>query len=155
MKYYPYPKTDPIKDYIPIPKQITRLGLNSGEIAVYTCLMDLENRITYQCYPSYKTIGKAIGMSVNTVRKYVDSLVEKKLITVEPTKVRLKNGKTRNGNLLYTIRPIGEAQGHFYAEQLKKAEREKARHEIEQKLKEYDRKHPKSSGLMPSSKEAG
>lgn len=34
MKYYPYPKTDPVKDYIPIPKQITKLGLNSGEIAV-------------------------------------------------------------------------------------------------------------------------
>lgn len=120
MKYYPYPKTDPVKDYIPIPKQITRLGLNSGEIAVYTCLMDLENRITYQCHPSYKTIGKAIGMSVNTVKKYVDSLVEKKLITVEPTKVRLKSGKVRNGNLLYTIRPIQEAVEFYYQNQLEK-----------------------------------
>ena len=118
MKYYRYPKTDPVKDYIPMPKQITRLGLNSGEIAVYTCLMDFENRKTFQCYPSYKTIGKVLGMSVNTVRKYVDSLVEKKLITVEPTKVRLKNGKTRNGNLLYTIRPIGEAVKYYYEQQL-------------------------------------
>lgn len=123
MKYYPYPKTDPVKDYIPIPKQITRLGLNSGEIAVYTCLMDLENRITYQCYPSYKTIGKAIGMSVNTVKKYVDSLVEKKLITVKPTKVRLKNGKVRNGNLLYTIRPIWEAVEYYYEQQLIKLDK--------------------------------
>lgn len=123
MKYYPYPKTDPVKDYIPIPKQITKLGLNSGEIAVYTCLMDLENRITYQCYPSYKTIGKAIGMSVNTVKKYVDSLVEKKLITVEPTKVRLKNGKVRNGNLLYTIRPIWEAVEYYYEQQLIKLDK--------------------------------
>ena len=123
MKYYPYPKTDPIKDYIPIPKQITKLGLNSGEIAVYTCLMDLENRITYQCYPSYKTIGKAIGMSVNTVKKYVDSLVEKKLISVEPTKVRLKSGKVRNGNLLYTIRPIWEAVAYYYGQQLIKSDK--------------------------------
>ena len=123
MKYYPYPKTDPVKDYIPIPKQITKLGLNSGEIAVYTCLMDLENRITYQCYPSYKTIGKAIGMSVNTVKKYVDSLVEKKLISVEPTKVRLKNGKVRNGNLLYTIRPIHEAVEYYYEQQLVELEK--------------------------------
>ena len=123
MKYYPYPKTYPVKDYIPIPKQITRLGLNSGEIAVYTCLMDLENRITYQCHPSYKTIGKAIGMSVNTVKKYVDSLVEKKLITVEPTKVRLKSGKVRNGNLLYTIRPIWEAVEYYYEQQLIKLDK--------------------------------
>ena len=123
MKYYPYPKTDPVKDYIPIPKQITKLGLNSGEIAVYTCLMDLENRITYQCYPSYKTIGKAIGMSVNTVKKFVDSLVEKKLITVEPTKVRLKSGKVRNGNLLYTIRPIWEAVEYYYEQQLIKLDK--------------------------------
>lgn len=123
MKYYPYPKTDPVKDYIPIPKQITKLGLKSGEIAVYTCLMDLENRITYQCHPSYKTIGKAIGMSENTVKKYVDSLVEKKLITVEPTKVRLKSGKVRNGNLLYTIRPIWEAVEYYYEKQLVELEK--------------------------------
>ncbi len=120
MKNFRYPKTDPVKDYIPMPKQITRLGLNSGEIAVYTCLMDFENRKTFQCYPSYKTIGKVLGMSVNTVRKYVDSLVEKKLITVEHTKVRLKNGKTRNGSLLYTIRPIGEAVEFYYQNQLQK-----------------------------------
>lgn len=136
MKHYRYPKNDPVKDYIPIPKQITKLGLNSGEIAVYTCLMDLENRITYQCYPSYKTIGKAIGMSVNTVKKYVDSLVEKKLITVEPTKVRLKNGKVRNGNLLYTIRPIWEAVEFYYQNQLEKLDKN---YKIQKALKKLEK----------------
>ncbi len=136
MKNFHYPKTDPVKDYIPMPKQITRLGLNSAEIAVYTCLMDFENRKTFQCYQSYKTIGKAIGMSVNTVKKYVDSLVEKKLITVEPTKVRLKSRKVRNGNLLYTIRPIGEAVEYYYQNQLQKLDEN---YRIQKAIKRYEK----------------
>ncbi len=137
MRNFRYLKTDPVKDYIPMPKQITRLGLNSGEIAVYTCLMDFENRKTFQCYPSYKTIGKVLGMSVNTVRKYVDSLVEKKLIMVEPTKIRLKNGKTRNGNLLYTIRPIGEAVEFYYQNQLQKLDEN---YKIQKAIKRHERR---------------
>ncbi len=140
MKYYRYPKTDPIKDYIPIPKQITKLGLNSGEIAVYTCLMDFENRITYQCYPSYKTIGNAIGMSVNTVKKYVDSLVDKQLITVERTKVRMQNGTVCNGNMLYTIRPIQEAVDYYYRQQMCKLDQNLKREKAQEQLKNHNKK---------------
>ncbi len=117
-KYYKNTDLDSIKNSFYLPNALYTLGLTYAEIAVYSYLRCIENRKTYQCYPSHNTIGKAVGMSVNTVRKYVDSLVEKKLITVEPTKVRLKNGKTRNGNLLYTIRPIGEAVKYYYEQQL-------------------------------------
>ena len=116
--YYKRNDLDSIKNSFYLPNALYTLGLSYAEIAVYSYLRCIENRKTYQCYPSHKTIGKAVGMSVNTVRKYVDSLVEKKLIMVEPTKVRLKNGKTRNGNLLYTIRPIGEAVEYYYEQQL-------------------------------------
>ena len=116
--YYKRNDLDSIKNSFYLPNAIYSLGLSYAEIGVYSYLRCIENRKTYQCYPSHNTIGKAIGMSVNTVRKYVDSLVEKKLITVEPTKVRLENGKTRNGNLLYTIRPIGEAVEYYYEQQL-------------------------------------
>ena len=116
--YYKRNDLDSVKNSFYLPNALYALGLNYAEIAVYSYLRCMENRKTYQCYPSHNTIGKAIGMSVNTVRKYVDSLVEKKLITVEPTKVRLKNGKTRNGNLLYSIRPIGEAVEYYYEQQL-------------------------------------
>ncbi|MEI3086361.1 MAG: helix-turn-helix domain-containing protein [Oscillospiraceae bacterium] len=49
---------------------------------------------TYQCYPSYKTIGHAIGMSENTVAKYVRQLEEKGLIYTEPTMVREQRWQT-------------------------------------------------------------
>jgi len=74
---------------------------------------------TYQCYPSYRTIGEAVGMSRNTVKKYVDALVEKQLIYVEPTKVKTHDGGLRNGNLLYTIRPLNDALEYHLGEQMK------------------------------------
>ena len=69
-------------------------------------------------------------MSSNTVRKYVRMLEERGLITTEPTSVTTKNGQKRNGNLLFTIRPIQEAVEQFYRQQLEKipldVQREKA-----------------------------
>ncbi len=109
-------------NYFPMPNEIFSLGLNSGEIAVYTYLMFCEDRKTFQCYPSYNTIGKALDMSKNTVMKYVKSLEEKGFITTEHTTVTLKSGEKRNGNLLYTIRPINEAREHFYRRQMMKLE---------------------------------
>jgi hypothetical protein len=45
-------------------------------------------------------------MRVNTVRKYVMELEEKRFITADPTMIRTKDGHPRNGILLDTIRPI-------------------------------------------------
>ena len=84
------------------------LGLCPGELAVYAYLRHCENRKTHQCWPSYKTIGNAVGMSENTVAKHVGSLERKGLIRTEPTTVITKAGKKRNGNLMYTILPIEE-----------------------------------------------
>lgn len=102
MKFTRYPKRDAIRDYFPLPNEIFSLGLSTGEIAVYAYLMYCEDRKTFQCHPSYKTIGKAVGMSKNTVRKHVDGLTKKRLITTEPTSVYTQKGEKRNGNLLYT-----------------------------------------------------
>ena len=60
-------------------------------------------------------------MSRNTVRKYVKSLEEKRLISTEPSSVTLKSGKKQNGNLVYTVLPIQEAVEHFYTRQLQSA----------------------------------
>lgn len=108
------------KHYFTLPNEIFCIGLSSGEIAVYSYLLRCENRKTYQCYPSYKTIGQALKMSQNTVRKYVLSLEDKHLISTERTEVITKDGQKRNGTLLYTIRPIGEAIDYFHSEQLRK-----------------------------------
>ena len=105
-----------------MPNEIFFLGLCYGEIAVYAYLMSCENRETYQCYPSYTTIGKALKMSKKTVMKYVKSLEDKCLITTEHTTVTLKSGEKRNGNLRYTILPLREAREYFYRQQMIKLE---------------------------------
>ena len=120
MKYQKWPKRDPIKNYFSVPNEVFLLGLSPGELAVYSYLLFCEDRSTYQCWPSFKTIGKATGMSPNTVRKYVRMLEKRGLITTEPTSIITKGGQKRNGNLLFTIRPIQEAVEQFYQQQLEK-----------------------------------
>ena len=58
-------------------------------------------------------------MSTNTVRKYVRMLEDRGLITTEPTSI-MKDGQKRNGNLLFTIRPIQKAVKQFYQQELEK-----------------------------------
>ena len=59
-------------------------------------------------------------MSINTVTKYVEELTDKGLIYTENTTVISKDGKPRNGSLLYTIRPIQEAVELYYERQMTK-----------------------------------
>ncbi|NCB75098.1 MAG: helix-turn-helix domain-containing protein [Clostridia bacterium] len=142
MKYSRYPKRDAIRNYFPLPNEIFSLGLCAGEISVYSYLLYREDRKTYQCHPSYKTIGRAIDASKNTVRKYVTALESKGLITTEPTNIRTKDGRKHNGSLLYTIRPIQEAINLFNERQLAQLKADAAKQCAAKKLEEYNRRHP-------------
>ena len=104
-----FAKQDRAGNYFPLPNAIFSLGLSTGELAVYAYLMYCEDRKSHQCWPSYKTIGQAVGMSRNTVQKYVRELEYKALIITEPTKYESAGGQVQNGNLIYTIRPIQPA----------------------------------------------
>lgn len=94
-----WPKRDPNKHYYLVPNEVFNLGLSSHEIAVYNYLLRCEDRRTYQCHPSYRTIGRAVQLSENTVRKYVAGLEEKGLIRTEPSTITTKDGRVRNGSL--------------------------------------------------------
>ena len=124
--------------YFPMPKIIFQLGLNANEIAILAYLMYLENRKTYQCHPSYAIIGDACSLSVNTVRKYVESLQRRGLIYTEPTKVKTRDGRTHNGSLLYTILPIQPIVDDYYQEQLSLAEYYSA---YTKAMKEHEKKY--------------
>ena len=128
MSYNKWPKRSAEKNYFMVPNEIFSIGLDYREISLYAYLLRCENRKTYQCYPSYKTIGHAIGMSENTVAKYVRQLEEKGLIYTEPTMVRSKDGRPLNGNLLYTVRPIQGVLEAFYERQLRQVEEDVARY---------------------------
>ena len=122
MNYYNSNRRDRRGKYFPMPNIIFHLGLNVNEIAILAFLMSIENRKTFQCHPSYATIGEACGISINTVRKYVESLQRRGLIYTEPTKVTTRDGRAHNGSLLYTIMPIQPIEEEYYQEQMRKAE---------------------------------
>ena len=114
-----------------LPNKLFGLGLNATEVSLYTYLRFREDRKTYQCWPSYKTIGGDLNLSPKTVRKYVGRLVDKGLISTENTTVITKGGLKRNGNLRYTIRPIEEAVERYEQQQLRKLEMDSAQWEAQ------------------------
>ena len=155
MKFQQWPKRDPDKNYFKVPNEVFHIGLSYPEISIYCYLLSIEDRETYQCYPSYKTIGKALGMCENTVGKYVRSLEEKGLIRTEPTMVRSKDGRPLNGNLLYTIRPIQAAVESFYERQFRQLDEDTARQRAAERLAESARKSPQNALCAPLGKPAG
>ena len=136
--------------YFVVPNEVFQLGLSAGAIATYCCLMRCENRRRgdknrFTCYPSYKTIGTAIGRSDRSVYKYVQELIEAGLVSTEQTKVTTKDGRRWNGNLRFTMLPVESVVALFHERQLAKlgagvqqkrkrmdtAERKRTRREIQ------------------------
>ena len=138
-----WPKRDPNKYYYLVPNEVFNLGLSSHEIAVYNYLLRCEDRRTYQCHPSYRTIGRAVQLSENTVRKYVTSLEEKGLIRTEPSTIITKDGRVRNGSLIYNIRPIQEALEQNYQRQFRQAEESVERARVQKRLAELNQQNKK------------
>ena len=141
MLYYDSKKRDIPGDYFPLPKSIFKLDLSTGEIAIYAFLMYCEDRKTFQCHPSYSTIGEATGMSKNTVKKYVKSLERKGFIYTEPTRVKTRDGRTHNGSLLYTVQPIKPIEEAHFERQIAKAN---AQYQAKKALEKYEKKHGRS-----------
>ena len=138
MRKSDWTRRDPIKNYFPLPNEIYSLGLSAGAIAVYGFLMRIENRQTYQCTASYRTIGHATGMSVNTVRKYVAELEERGLIITERTTVTTRDGRILNGCLRYTILPIQQVVEAYHQRQLAELELSTERQRVANLLREQE-----------------
>ena len=64
-------------NFFSLPNELFQLGLDYGELAVCSFLKRCKNRKTHQCWHSIKTIGHAVGMSENTVRKCIRRLEER------------------------------------------------------------------------------
>lgn len=129
-------------DFFPMPKAVFRLGLDSGEIAILAFLMYCEDRKAYKCHPSYSTIGSAVGMSNNTVKKYVDKLEHKGFIYTEPTMVRTRDGRAHNGSLLYTLQPIQPIENAYFERKLREAE---AKMYFNNAMQKFEKKGGKAS----------
>lgn len=131
------------------------LDLCDREIAIYAYLMSIKNRKTYQARASYATIGKALKLSENTVRKYVLQLEKKELIYIEHTKVKNKDGRTKNGCLLYTIRPIQDAIEFYTHRQYSLFDTAVQGQKAMQRIEEYNRRHPQEPLCAISADEVG
>ena len=109
----------------PLPSEVFQLGLQAGELLVYIYLHYQKGVRSGQCWPSYATIGTAVRMSRKTVQKHVHSLIDEGLIQAEGTMIHRRDGRSYNGSLLYTVKPIEqilkEREKEFLAE-LKLAE---------------------------------
>lgn len=136
--YQRWPRRDPVKNYFMVPNEIYNLGLNSDEISIYGYLLRCEDRKTYQCHPSYRTIGNAVDLCENTVRKYVSSLEEKGLIHAEPSRITTRDGRVRNGSLIYTIRPVQEAVELYHQRQLLRAGEEAEKAWVKKRLEQLN-----------------
>ena len=140
-----YTSRDPIKNYFPLPNEVFALGLSPGALAVYSYLMYIEDRTTYQCHASYKTIGSAVNMSPNTVRKYVTELVERGLIQTERTTIITQDGRKQNGSLLYTLLPIQFSIQQFYEQKLAKLDTECEQERIRKRLEAFQQAQQKNA----------
>ena len=102
------------------------------ELAIYAYLLRIEDRRTWQCVVGYPTIADKLGISVNTVAKYVGQLEEHGLIATERTDVITRDGLKRNSCLRYTILPIQMAIDLFHERQLSALEQAAAQQRAQQ-----------------------
>ena len=76
----------------------------------------------------------------DNVPYYRKKMEEKGLIRTEPSTIITKDGRVRNGSLIYTIRPIQEALELNYERQLLQAELDTERLRVEKHLAELNQR---------------
>ena len=83
------------------------------------------------------------GWAKSTTATMVRRMEEKGLIRTEPSTITTKDGRVRNGSLIYTIRPIQEALELNYQRQFLQAERDMERAKAEKRLAELNQQNKK------------
>lgn len=123
----------------PVPNEVFQLGLKPGELLVYIYLHYQKGVRSGQCWPSYATIGKAVGMSRKTVQTHIGSLINKGLIRAEETAIRRKDGHRCNGSLLYTVKPIEQILKEREKEFLTELKLAEAQRKWDQRYQQHNR----------------
>ena len=93
--------------YYRMPHRIFLLGLTPIQFTVYSYLVSCTGQNTV-CWPSYKTIAEACGISRNTTIQAIESLIQKRLIDKISTTRWNAHGCTRTGNNEYRIHDLSE-----------------------------------------------
>ena len=93
--------------YYRMPHRIFGLGLTPIQFTVYSYLVSCTGQNTV-CWPSYKTISIACGISRNAAIQAIDALIQKRLIDKIPTTRRNVQGRTRTSNNEYRIHDLSD-----------------------------------------------
>lgn len=88
----------------------------------WQCIVTSNGARTVRRISAGPTIGGSVGMSENTVRKYIRQLEEQELLFTEPTEIMTRAGQKRNRNLHHTLRPTQEVVNAYYDRQLARLE---------------------------------
>ena len=75
-------------------------NLTSGAVRGYACLADMANRDKNYAFPSHKTLAVKTNMSVSSVRRHIDELVNVGALLVRKRFKQEGTGQTSN---LYTV----------------------------------------------------
>ena len=94
-----------------------------------------------QAHPT--DLSRHMVVSTARIAALLNRMEEKGLIRTEPSTITTKDGRVRNGSLIYTIRPIQEALELNYQRQFLRAERDIERAKAEKKLAELNRQNKK------------
>ena len=90
-----------------------------------------------------RALHERAGWAKSTVTTMVRRMEEKGLIRTEPSTITTKDGRVRNGSLIYTIRPIQEALELNYQRQFLQVERDMERARAEKRLAELNQQNKK------------
>ncbi len=139
-----------VRKFFSLPNEVFLLALPPSAFLVYAYLLYCEDRRTHQCHPSYRTIAKATGLSLNTVVKSVGVLTDKGLITVERSCWFNEQGMRRNGNNIYTILSTRVAVEKYHRQQLRRLELDAQHRRALQRQVNYTRRCPTAAPCGPS-----
>ena len=87
---------------------------------------------------SFTKAAEKLYTSQPTISTHIRQLEERGLITTEPTEVLTKSSGRRNGNLLFTLRPIQEVIDQYYDRQLEELELATERQRVAKLLRERE-----------------
>ena len=91
--------------YYRMPHRIFELGLTPIQFTVYSYMVSCTGQNAV-CWPSYKTISEACGISRNAAIQAIDALIQKRMVDKIPTTRRNVQGRTRTGNNEYLIHDL-------------------------------------------------
>ena len=101
------------KAFFTVPSDVFSHELNPYELAVLFCLCKHADNKSHTCWPSEKNIARECKMGYSTVRKEINSLKDKKIISTKSHYQKSTNNLLRQTSNYYKILLFDEREDMF------------------------------------------